>query len=359
MRVLIQSMMTFSVGMLMLSSCDREPEEVPVFDQTPYVFQKPTHFPPAQDVVNDLSIEKVKLGKMLFYEKQLSINNVQACASCHVQSTGFSDQAQFSRGAEGQIGKRHSMPLFNLAWHANGFFWDGRAATLQEQVLTPIQDPLEMHETLPNVVGKLSSSTQYKNQFYRAFGSYDITADKIGIALDQFLLTITSDQSKYDLYVQGKATLTDSEERGRKLFFTEYNPFFPDKSGADCAHCHTPPLFENGQYANNGLDTDATLSDFGHFLVSRNPADKGAFKVSSLRNIGFTSPYMHDGRFKTLEEVIDHYDSGVKESSGISPLIRQTIQKGLRLTPQNKADLIAFLLTLNDESLLTNPEYRK
>jgi len=359
MRNPFQSFLVVTVAILSIWSCDSEPEEIPVFDPTPYMFQKPNYFPPVPEIVNDLTKEKIKLGKMLFYEKQLSVNNSQACASCHIQNTGFSDKSQFSLGAEGQTGNRHSMPLFNLAWHENGFFWDGRAVTLQEQVLKPIQDPLEMHETLPNVVRKLSSSSVYKNQFFRAFGDYDITPDKISTALEQFLLTITSYQSKYDLVVQGKATLTESEERGRKLFFTEYNPFFPEKSGADCAHCHTPPLFENGQYANNGLDTDASMKDLGRFLVTGNPGEKGAFKVPSLRNVAFTAPYMHDGRMNTLEEVIEHYNSGVKESSGISPLIRPTIAKGLRLTAQNKADLIAFLHTLSDTTLLSNPEFSK
>ena len=218
----------------LIISCDSEPEEIVVYAETPYAFTQPVHFPPAPDVVKGLTTEKVALGKMLFYDKQLSINNSQACASCHVQGNGFSDQAQYSKGAEGQIGKRHSMPLFNLAWHENGFFWDGRAGSLQQQVLEPIQDPLEMHETLDNVVKKLSSSQSYKNQFLRAFGSTDISADKIGAAIQQFLLTITSHQSKYDLFLLGKVSLTESEERGRKLFFTEYNPFFPEKSGADC-----------------------------------------------------------------------------------------------------------------------------
>lgn len=351
---------TFFIAMvfILLTSCEPEEKVSPVYDPTPYSFIYPESFgDPGLPSDNTLTFEGVKLGKMLFYEKSLSKNGKQACAGCHLQSTGFSDENQFSIGVDGLPGKRQAMPIFNLAWRQSGFFWDGRAATLREQSLLPIQDPLEMHETLENVVKKLKSNPKFTDQFIRAFGNEEITSEKISLALEQFMMTIVSFDSKYDQFLEGKATLTESEERGRKLFFTEYNPFFPELSGADCAHCHSGPNFENGEFMNNGLDTDAGFTDLGREEVTGNAADRATFLIPSLRNIAQTAPYMHDGRFKTLEEVIDHYHSGVKMSSTVSPLIAPTIARGLFLDDQEKKDLVAFLKTLSDPTFLTNPAY--
>ena len=250
------------------------------------------------------------------------------------------------------------MPVFNMAWHTNEFFWDGRAHLLRDQALKPIQDPLEMNETLDNVVAKLSNSETYRNQFIRAFGSDEITPDKMALAMEQFMLSIVSYNSKYDRYLAGEVQLTESEERGRALFETEYNPFFPDQSGADCAHCHGGINFENDQYMNNGLSTDAELmDDISRESVTEDAADRGKFKVPSLRNIAVTLPYMHDGRFQTLEEVIDHYNEGIKESATVDPAILNTKDSGLFLTDQDKEDLINFLKTLTDDTFLNNEEY--
>lgn len=337
-----------------------EPDEVEdvKFDSTPYNFVFPENFgDPELPTDNILTIEGVKLGKMLFYEKALSKDGTQSCNSCHVQGTGFSDKNQFSKGVDGFSGKRQSMPIFNLAWHKTGFFWDGRAVTLREQSLLPIQDPLEMHETLDNVVSKLNASQKYKDQFVRAFGSSEINSSKVSLALEQFMMTIVSFDSKYDQYLAGKLVLTESEERGRKLFFAEFNPFFPELSGADCAHCHSGPNFENGDFLNNGLDKDSDFTDLGRYEVSKISSDRATFLMPTLRNVAHTAPYMHDGRFKTLEEVVEHYNSGVKMSSTVSPLIIPTISKGLGLSSQDKTDLVNFLKTLSDQKFLTNPAY--
>ncbi|MFK7809285.1 MAG: cytochrome-c peroxidase, partial [Saprospiraceae bacterium] len=161
-----------------------------------------------------------------------------------------------------------------------------------------------------------------------------------------------------DKYLAGEIELSESEERGRVLFETEYNPFFPDLSGADCVHCHGGANFENDQYMNNGLDTDASMTDTGREAVSNDPMDKGKFKVPTLRNIALTAPYMHDGRFKTLEEVIDHYNEGIQESTTADPTVLNTKDTGLFLTEQNKADLINFLKTLTDETFVNEPSYK-
>ena len=214
-----------------------------------------------------------------------------------------------------------------------------------------------MNETLENVVAKLSAKKEYRDQFKRAFGSEEITSEKMSLAMEQFMNTIVSNQSKYDKYLAGQATLTTSEERGRKLFFLEFNEFLPNQSGADCAHCHSGFNFSNNLYMNNGLDADGQFKDEGRQKATENANDKGKFKVTSLRNIALTAPYMHDGRFKTLDEVLEHYNNGIKKSSTLDPALEATTNTGLRLTAQNKADIIAFLNTLTDNSITTDERF--
>jgi cytochrome c peroxidase len=250
------------------------------------------------------------------------------------------------------------MGIFNLGLNTNGFFWDGRVNTLREQSLRPIQDPLEMHETLQNAVNKLQNDERYRKQFVRAFGDAVVTAERISLALEQFMLTIVSDNSKYDQYLRGEINLTESEERGRVLFFAEYNPGFPNSSGADCAHCHSGSNFENDQFMNNGLDQEGDISDLGRQNVTQSPADKGKFKVTSLRNIEVTAPYMHDGRFTTLEQVVNHYSDNIQQSASLDPALANTMATGLMLTTQDKIDLVNFLKTLTDQTYLTNPAYK-
>ncbi|HMQ50110.1 MAG TPA: cytochrome c peroxidase [Saprospiraceae bacterium] len=346
---------------LLLSACQKEDEQPtgkPVLDNTPYVLEYGLLPAPNLPTDNLLTVQGVALGRMLFYETMLSKDGTQSCASCHRQSDGFSDTARFSIGVEGMPGKRQAMPVFNMAWHSNEFFWDGRAHLLRDQALRPIQDPLEMNETLDHVVAKLNNSSRYRDQFVRAFGSDEITPDKMALALEQFMLSIVSFQSKYDRYLAGEAMLTESELRGKLLFETEYNPFFPEFSGADCAHCHGGNNFENDQYMNNGLDSDAELTDLGREMVTQNANDRAKFKVPSLRNIALTAPYMHDGRFSTLEEVIDHYNAGIQLSATVNPTVANTQQTGLFLTNQDKQDLINFLKTLTDDVFLNNEAYQ-
>lgn len=345
---------------IMLISCKKNKEEIAVYNDTPYTLKFTNHTlaEPNLPADNPLTIEKVKLGRMLFYEKQMSQDGSMACATCHVQTDGFSDAHQFSEGVLGLLGRRQAMPIFNLAWHENGFFWDGRSALLRHQALLPIQDELEMNETLEYVISKLSLNVNYTDQFTRAFGAKEITSEKISLALEAFMFSIISDDSKYDRYLKGLAELTPSEERGRALFFGEYNPFFPDISGADCAHCHSGTNFENDHYMNNGLDTDAEFTDYGREEVTEDAADRAKFKVPSLRNIAVTAPYMHDGRFNTLEEVVAHYNSDIHTSSTLDPALESTMGTGLMLDETERADLIQFLHTLTDETYLNNPEYK-
>lgn len=346
---------TLGLMVFLVMACGGDPEPIE-WDKTAYDLNIGNFPEPVIAEDNALTTAGVELGRMLFYEKMMSKDGSQACASCHLQEFAFADTARFSIGVRNLPGKMQAMAVFNTAWHTNEFFWNGRAHLLRDQSILPIQDELEMDETLENVVAKLSDIEDYTNQFTRAFGSAEITSEKISLALEQFMNSIVSVNSKYDQYISGDYTLTESEERGRALFFTEYNQFFPEQSGADCAHCHAGENFANNRFMNNGLDDDANLKD-GRFEVTDEPRDKGAFKVTSLRNIELTAPYMHDGRFKTLEEVIDHYNEGLKPSQTIDPALEQTRATGLMLDEQDKADLVAFLKTLTDLELTTNSAY--
>jgi cytochrome c peroxidase len=359
---LTKGLLFLCFGLFLLQSCQKDDDEVKdvavVYDGTPYQIKTGKFEQPVISSDNKLTIQGVKLGRMLFYEKKLSGNQTISCADCHRQEHAFTDTARFSEGIRNLRGKRNAMAVFNMAWNNNEFFWDGRAHLLRHQSLLPIQDPLEMDESLPNVVNKLKGDEVYRQQFTRAFGNDEINPEKISLALEQFMNSIVSVNSKYDKYKNGTAQLDSVEERGRYLFFAEFNPGFPNLSGADCAHCHTTLNFENDKYLNNALDSDADMTDDGRMKVTNDPNDKGKFKVTSLRNIELTAPYMHDGRFKTLEEVVEHYNSGMKNSSTIDPaLIYPLNSGGLQLSADDKKALIAFLKTLTDDDLMTNTAY--
>lgn len=353
--------LVFFALVFIMVACEKDEANVDtliVKDETPYNLEYGNFPPPNLPADNPLTEQGVLLGKMLFYDKKLSEGESQACADCHRQQDGFSDTLKFSLGVEELPGNRQAMPIFNMAWHTNQFFWDGRADLLRDQSLLPIQDELEMNETLEDVIAKLSAEQMYQDQFTRAFGTAEITSEKISLAMEQFMLSIISNDAKYDKYLAGNTQLTESEERGRILFFMEYNPFFPDDSGADCGHCHGGDNFENDLYMNNGLDTDAEFIDMGRESVTMNSEDRAKFKVPTLRNIAITAPYMHDGRFQTLEEVIDHYNEGIKESSTADQTVLNTKDTGLFLTEQDKVDLINFLHTLTDQTFINNEEYQ-
>jgi cytochrome c peroxidase len=351
----------FALAMLGLSSCSKDttdPVDPITKDTTPY--QLNTWDLPLPTIAEDnqLTIAGVDLGRRLFYDNILSLDQSMNCASCHQQEFAFSDTSRFSIGVEGEPGGRQSMAVVNMAWNSNEFFWDGRAHLLRDQVVKPIQDPLELNLAMDVLLERLQNDPEYPNLFIKAFGTSTITEDLLGLALEQFCNSISSGNSKYDQYLNGSAELTESEERGRELFFAEYNPGFPAISGADCAHCHGGANFENDQYMNNALDSDADMEDLGRADVTENPSDNGKFKVPTLRNVAVTPPYMHDGRFSTLEDVLGHYNTGMVMSSTIDPaLIYPLNNGGLQLSDQDITDLVAFLNTLTDQSLLTNPEY--
>ncbi len=324
---------------------------------TPYRFTMGSVFPlPDLPRDNPLIEERVALGEKLFHESKLSRDNAVSCASCHDQRAAFTDPRRYSVGVSNRPGTRNGMPLFNLAWR-NSFFWDGRAPSLRAQALMPIQDHTEMDESLSNVVAKLSKAerakqkaeTNYPAAFATAFGSPEITPEKIGLALESFVLTLTSFDSKFDRAFRGETPLTDTEKRGFELFMTEYDPR-REQYGADCFHCHGGALFQSQTFANNGLD--ATFTDRGRAKITGKISDEGKFSTPSLRNIALTAPYMHDGRFTTLEETVAHYSSGVQRSATLDPNLAKHPDGGLHLSAEDQRALVAFLKTLTDEKFL-------
>jgi cytochrome c peroxidase len=308
---------------------------------TPYRFTLPRGFP-VPDLPTDfpLTNERVALGQALFHDVRLSRNQSQSCATCHDPTFAFSDPRPFSAGVDGERGTRHAMPLFNLAWKRE-FFWDGRAASLRKQALEPIENPIEMHESLPNLVEKLGADARLLDAFESAFGTREITAERIGVALEAFMLTLTSFDSKFDRSLRGEVTLTEAEKRGFELFVTEYDPRH-EQFGADCFHCHGGALFSDYSFRNNGLET----SDPGRSSVTGREADRGKFATPSLRNVALTAPYMHDARFATLEEVVAHYDHGVKRTPSLDPNLGKHPVTGLNLSAADQAAIVAFLKTL-------------
>ena len=317
---------------------------------TPFVLRVPRGIPaPRIPADNPLTVEGVALGKRLFSEVRLSGNNTQACISCHKTGSAFSDQGNaVSRGIDGKVGTRNAMPLFNLAYQPR-FFWDGRVGTLRAQALQPIQNEIEMHETLPNVVKKLSLDATYARQFQAAFGTRVVTAGRIGLALEQYMITMLSGDTKFDRFQDRLVQLTALEQRGLQVFRTPFDPR-RGQFGGDCARCHGGPHFSNFAFRNNGLDRDPV--DLGRAAITGDPADIGKFKTPSLRNLQGTGPYMHDGRFGSLEEVVRHYSDGIQRSPTLDPVMQRQ-NGGVHLSPQDQVALVAFLKTLTDPKMVT------
>jgi cytochrome c peroxidase len=308
---------------------------------------------PANNHVSDLG---ATLGRALFYDKRLSLNQTVSCSSCHQREHGFSDPARFSKGFQGGLTGRNSMGLTNARWYLRrAFFWDERAATLEDQVLQPIQNATEMGMTLPDLVSRLSAEPYYATLFTNAFGDATVTSDRISKALAQFVRSIVSTQSKYDAGVAtGFTNFTAQENQGRQIF---NNP-----AQGNCAACHGTDNFVPGPVIfNNGLENPYV--DKGVGAISGRTQDEGLFKVPSLRNIALTAPYMHDGRFATLEEVVDFYNAGVVNHPNLSAPLRNPggpnagQPRRLNLSDAQKAALVAFLNTLTDTSVTTDEKF--
>ncbi len=308
----------------------------------------PPHFPP---MVYDLSKNPVtqagfELGRALFYEGALARDGMVSCGFCHQQSAGFTHHGHdLSHGVDDRLGKRNALPIQNLAFY-HDLMWDGGIHDLDLQPLAPIENPVEMDESMPNVLKKLREHPNYPRMFQRAFGTPEITGERLLKALSQFMVAMVSANSRYDKYLRGEEKLTRDELRGLQLFKEK-----------GCENCHSGGLFTDQTYRNNGLSLEFN-QDLGRYEITLNEQDKYKFRVPSLRNVEVTRPYMHDGRFRNLEMVLDHYAEGMEDTPTLDPLFKRPDgRRGIPMTAEEKRLIIAFLKTLTDEEFLTDKRF--
>lgn len=352
---------------LITAGCDFDPSEPdtgrldqiiynPVSVSAPKVSGYPSMEIPSG---NPLTEQGIALGRKLFFDPILSRDSSQSCSSCHVPTKSFTDGNATSKGVDGINGARSSMNLIDMGFQNFGLFWDGRVNTLEEQALLPVEDVLEMHFNWPGVIARLKRHPTYPTAFRQAFGITHIDSISKFLAakaISQFERTLTSSgKSKYDLALTPGSGVffTESELRGFEMYFDKSGGRLPD---AECFHCHNAPLMASNDFFNNGIQKVTGLTDFpdlGRGKVTGALVNNGQFRAPTLRNIGLTAPYMHDGRFKTLEEVLDHYNSGGNPADNKNPFIRK-----LNLTPSQKQDILAFLHTLTDTSFVKNPAFQ-
>jgi len=316
---------------------------------TAVAFPKPSNMPqPNLPADNPLTLEGIQLGRHLFFDERLSGDNTMSCASCHLQENNFSDPNQFSTGITGAVGDKNAMAIVNLAWQ-DFFFWDGRRNSLESQALDPIEDPREMNTTWDAVLQKLNADPKYQEMFTKAFGPNSITKENAAKAIAQFERMMISGNSRYDKWRRGEIQLTTLESLGLQLFNNETG---------DCFHCHAEPVFGAfglDQFMNNGLDS-VLKPGSGREAVTGNPLDRAKFKSPSLRNIEYSFPYMHDGRFQTLQEVIEHYNMGGHMSATLDPNMKAA-GVGRNWSLQQKDALLAFLMALSDVDYLTDTTF--
>ena len=330
-------MKIFSIGILVLIVCAFGSVQIPLSNIQPEHFPD-THF----DFQSEpLSAKKVTLGRALFYDPILSADSSISCSSCHSSYNAFAHtDHDLSHGIQDQIGNRNAPALFNLAWQSS-FMWDGAVNHLDMQAMVPLTDEKEMAADLPELIKKLNQSSLYPHLFEEAFGNDSITVPRMLKALSQFQLTLVSANAKYDQVILGLTGFNEQEKNGHRLF------------NLHCNACHTAPLFSSYTYKSNGLAPDTSLNDLGRFRLSNNVKDKYLYKVPSLRNLSYTFPYMHDGRFRSLHEVLDHYNNEASKAPYTSP----ELNLPMKLSSKDKVDLIAFLKCLNDNEFVFNKKH--
>ncbi|GAB3728563.1 cytochrome-c peroxidase [Spirosoma lituiforme] len=334
-----------STGLVLgLLACQTtEPEAEPEV-----LFEQPANFPQPVYALdqNQITPAGFRLGRALFYDGQLSRDGSIACAECHSQAYAFTHhQHDVSHGIDNRVGTRNSLPIQNLAW-ASDFFWDGGVHSLDLAPIAPIENPLEMDERSTNVIAKLRKSARYPPLFKAAFGTDEINGPRFLQALSQFMLTLVSANSRYDKWVRKEpgGTLTNEEQAGLTVF------------RAKCSGCHAGELFTDNSFRNNGLFIQGS-NDIGRAHVTELADDRYRFKVPSLRNVEKTLPYMHDGRFYSLDAVLTHYTENVQPTENLDPLLRQKGRLGIALTTDEKRQIIAFLKTLTDDQFLRDPRF--
>ncbi|WP_425657081.1 cytochrome-c peroxidase [Tenacibaculum ascidiaceicola] len=327
-------------------SCKKEE----VYTNVELAFEKPSNFPePHYNLSSNPITEKgFELGKKLFYEGKLSSDGVVSCAFCHQQKFAFTHHGhQLSHGVEDREGTRNAPPVQNMAFQKQ-FSWDGAAFHLDVFPIIPITNPVEMDETVTNILEKLRQDAAYRKLFSQAFEDGQVNADNTFKAMSQFMLMMVSANSKYDKYVRVEkgGAFSEQEKKGLELF------------KAKCASCHTSDLFTDDAFRNNGLPVNPEINDLGRMTVTLLEDDKYKFKVPSLRNIELTAPYMHDGRFGSLKSVLNFYATGVQETQNLDPILKKEDgTTGISLNEQEKEDIIAFLKTLTDEEFITDKRF--
>ena len=365
-------LLTTLIWLLALAGCRSDADlaspddpDGPVVPPTAYVLEVPSYFPApvSSPADNPLTVEGVALGRQLFYEKALSVDNTVACASCHRQELAFTDGLAHAVGVNQGHSPRSAMSLANLAWEPQ-LTWDGVAASLEAQARIPIEKVEEMHQPLTAGVARLQQLPQYPPLFRKAFGSRTISEARVLQALAQFERTLVSRHSRYDDFRAGNRTALSAVEQQGLLLFSTHPDGTTGIRGGNCSDCHAGPLQTNHAFSNNGLD--ATLTDRGRGAVSGQATDNGKFRVPSLRNIALTAPYMHDGRFATLEAVLDHYNEHVAFASPtLDPLLLNGSNDprgpghALSLTADEKTKIVAFLRTLTDSTFTHDPRFAK
>ncbi|WP_229317567.1 cytochrome-c peroxidase [Larkinella sp. C7] len=333
-----------------ITPTDPFPTEPVAYKPTPYPWKKPANFPdPAYSFTqNPLTQEGVLLGKNLFFDPTLSKNGTISCAFCHQQEVAFAHTDHIlSHGINDKIGPRNTPGIQNMAW-SRVFFWDGGIVDLDQLPISPIQNPIEMGDSLVNVLRKVQSSGQYRSLFKAAYGSEEVTSERFLKALSQYMLTLVSATSKYDKYIRNEGVqLSEQELSGLQLF------------NANCSACHSGELFTDQSFRNNGLlpSPYVPIPDLGRFGISQKPEDKNKFRVPSLRNIAMTTYYMHDGRFKTLDQVLNHYATGIQADPQLDPILMRNGKPGIPLTRQEQQDIILFLQTLTDYDFINNRQH--
>lgn len=337
----------FSLFMvLILSSCSDEVIE-PIEKDEAYSIESPSGFPKMTfDITgNPVTINGVALGKKLFYEGKLSRNNTISCGFCHIQEYAFTHHGHnVSHGIDDRLGIRNAPAIQNMAFLKN-YTWDGVSHNLDERSLIPITTDFEMDSSLPEAVGKLNADAKYKQMFKAAFGDENITGERILKAISQFMVTMVSADSKYDQYKKGQAAFTGEEIQGMTLFQQK------------CASCHSGELFTDESFRNTGMYYNAQFDDRGRYRVTLDWDDNMKFRVPSLRNVEYTAPYMHDGRFYTLDAVMNFYSDQVEDNPNLDPQLKQNGHLGIPMNTQEKQVIIAFLKTLSDKKFISDPKF--
>lgn len=327
-------------------SNDDSPE---VYQNIPIDFKVPSNFPAlSYNLQNNPLTEKgFELGKKLFYDGRLASDGLVSCGFCHIQEDAFTHHGHsFSHGVGDNIGTRNAPPIQNLAFQ-RAYMWDGATTHLDLQPLIPLTSEIEMNGNLAEIVSMMKGDATYQKLFRQAFPDGMINSENMLKALGQFMVMLTSSNSKFDKFRRGEpgGTLSADEQDGYGIFKQK------------CAGCHATDLFTDDTYRNNGLPINPMINDVGRYRVTELPQDNYKFKVPSLRNIEKTAPYMHDGRFSTLEAVLNHYSNGVLDSPTLDPALKANGALGIPLTANEKTKLVAFLKTLTDHEFLTDRRF--